>query len=182
MKNLKGNNKGFSLVELIVVIAIMGILAVTLAPRLTEYVEKARKSADQEVVNAIYTAVKFGVLDDAIAEDAVGIAGTTAYQLNDLDNSPSGTLTGLYNVTGKDWVEDAACTYLAASTENLMVREIQKVVGNFRLKSSEADAASTISVKVDTVGNNYVVTVVLDYDGTANVKSRLTASDDSVRP
>lgn len=40
------DSKGFSLVELIIVIAVMVILAGTLAPVLIKYIEKSRKSKD----------------------------------------------------------------------------------------------------------------------------------------
>ena len=56
----KMNNKGFSLVELIIVIAIMAILIAVLAPQYIKYVEKSRKSADldnyQKVIDAIQVA------------------------------------------------------------------------------------------------------------------------------
>jgi len=56
----KMNNKGFSLVELIIVIAIMAILIAVLAPQYIKYVEKSRQSADldnwQSIVNAIQVA------------------------------------------------------------------------------------------------------------------------------
>ena len=42
----KTNNKGFSLVELIIVIAIMAILAGSIAPALIRYIDKSRKSND----------------------------------------------------------------------------------------------------------------------------------------
>lgn len=42
----KMNNKGFSLVELIIVIAIMVILVAVLAPQYLRYVEKSRVSSD----------------------------------------------------------------------------------------------------------------------------------------
>lgn len=44
----KMNNKGFSLVELIIVIAIMVILVAVLAPQYLRYVEKSRVSTDTQ--------------------------------------------------------------------------------------------------------------------------------------
>jgi prepilin-type N-terminal cleavage/methylation domain-containing protein len=53
-KKLK-NKKAFTLTELIVVIAVIGILAAVLIPSLTGYVEKAKKSASQQEASAVYT-------------------------------------------------------------------------------------------------------------------------------
>lgn len=52
----QGNNKGFSLVELIVVIAIMAILVGAIAPQVVRYVERARVARDMQVESAILTA------------------------------------------------------------------------------------------------------------------------------
>jgi len=46
MKTLKKNNKGFSLVELIVVILIMAIIAVALAPQVMKWVDESKVSTD----------------------------------------------------------------------------------------------------------------------------------------
>lgn len=47
MKKMKKlNNKGFSLVELIIVIAIMAVLVGVLAPQFTKYVGQSKTSAD----------------------------------------------------------------------------------------------------------------------------------------
>lgn len=54
----KDNNKGFSLVELIIVIAIMAVLVGVLAPAYLRYVEKSRKSADIQAIDSIMVAME----------------------------------------------------------------------------------------------------------------------------
>lgn len=54
----KKNNKGFSLVELIVVIAIMAVLVGVLAPQFIQYVERSRISTDIQNMDQIKTAVE----------------------------------------------------------------------------------------------------------------------------
>lgn len=52
----KMNNKGFSLVELIIVIAIMAVLIAVLAPQYLKYVEKSRVSADGQTADEFVSA------------------------------------------------------------------------------------------------------------------------------
>ena len=58
---MKKNNKGFSLVELIVVVLIMAIIAVALAPQVMKWVENSRISTDcsnyEEMILNLQTAI-----------------------------------------------------------------------------------------------------------------------------
>lgn len=60
----KTNNKGFSLVELIIVIAIMAILAGAIAPALIRYIDKSRKSNDVSAAKTIKTAVETAMANE----------------------------------------------------------------------------------------------------------------------
>lgn len=63
MRKEKMNNKGFSLVELIIVIAIMAILIVVLAPQYLKYVERSRNSTDLQNATEIVTALQVYAAD-----------------------------------------------------------------------------------------------------------------------
>ena len=81
---MKKNNKGFSLVELIIVIAIMAILAGALAPALIKYIAKSRRSTDVSNAQTIATAVT-NALSVEDAYDAANGTGHTdgSYVVND---------------------------------------------------------------------------------------------------
>lgn len=62
----KMNNKGFSLVELIVVIAIMAVLVGVLAPQFIKYVESSRRSTDVSNAQNIQSAVLADIAEGKI--------------------------------------------------------------------------------------------------------------------
>ena len=70
-------NKGFSLVELIVVIAIMAVLVGVLAPTLIRNVENSRKSKDEQNLDTIKEAIQVTLQDENAYSEVVPASGTT---------------------------------------------------------------------------------------------------------
>jgi len=71
MEKRKLNNEGFSLIELIVVIAIMAILVGSLAPQFMKYVESSRQSTDMQNASALKTAIEAYVAEHELAGTTV---------------------------------------------------------------------------------------------------------------
>ena len=69
---MKNDNKGFSLIELIVVIAIMAILVGVMAPNVLKYVESSRESADKQIADTVRTAVMTALVDPSV-NDGPGV-------------------------------------------------------------------------------------------------------------
>lgn len=76
------NNKGFSLVELIVVIAIMAVLVGVLAPQLIKYVEKSREATDIQTCDNIATALKTYYADEEVSASDSATATTVTVTLS----------------------------------------------------------------------------------------------------
>ncbi len=70
----KKNNKGFSLVELIVVILIMAVLTVTLAPQVMKWVGNARKARDwhnyEQMVSVVQEAITYSGVYEEVNSDS----------------------------------------------------------------------------------------------------------------
>ena len=95
-RDLKKDTKGFSLVELIVVIVILGVLVGIAVPNFMGYIEQAKEARDRSNIVAVDRA--FSV---AVTEKRVTISPGTIYY------APDGTLTGI----GETLTEEFATTF-----------------------------------------------------------------------
>lgn len=75
-------NKGFSLVELIVVIAIMAILIAVLAPTLISKIEESRESTDIKALDEIRQAVVTALADEDVYKELVNTSANQVYEYN----------------------------------------------------------------------------------------------------
>lgn len=71
-------NKGFSLVELIIVIAIMAVLVGVLAPQYLKYVNNSKVSTDVASADSIRTAINTLIADSKLTGTSVTLTDGTA--------------------------------------------------------------------------------------------------------
>lgn len=64
-------SKGFSLVELIVVIAIMAVMVAVLAPALLQYVERSRAQKDDSAMGEVANAIQLALSDQKIYDEVL---------------------------------------------------------------------------------------------------------------
>ena len=64
-------NKGFSLVELIVVVAIMAVLVGILAPAYLSYVEKTRRGTDENMAEEVRHTIEIATADICVYDEVV---------------------------------------------------------------------------------------------------------------
>lgn len=99
----KNNKKGFTIVELVIVIAVIAILAAVLIPTFANMVDKANKSADlQAATNAFKSYVADNADKDEDMDLYIFVDNDTVYQVTDgkLAQEPMSTVpTGLTNPT-----------------------------------------------------------------------------------
>ena len=86
---MKKDNKGFSLVELIIVIAIMAVLVGVLAPQFIKYVEQSRRSRDIATAQEIREGVLAAIADGKITDASTGTLNTGSLTIGSGNNVDS---------------------------------------------------------------------------------------------
>ena len=86
------NKKGFTLIELIVVIVIIGILAAIIIPRLTGFQAQAKVSADKATFEICNTAVAIGVTNGDLNTGTVILTTATGAWSGNANADMPGTM------------------------------------------------------------------------------------------
>ncbi len=165
------DNKGFSLVELIIVIAIMAILIGIVGSQVIPYIEKSRISKDKDVVDTCYTAIQAAVAKEGVKnitgvelgglDSASGITGMDTEIQESIGNGIK-TSADLTNKLGsnaykggkvKFWF-DASDGFIAISVEGTDKKKGQTLIIS-SLKTFEKETKGTaICTKLDDVKKN----------------------------
>ena len=142
MRKERMNNKGFSLVELIIVIAIMAILIGIMAPNLMRFIERANVSADTQIADTLRMAL-ITAIADPMTNDNSG-------NKNAFITAATGTTITLTD--GLTQYSNAAA-FKADVEQTLGDKNIANLLGE--LKSTRGTAAFLIRID----GGNVIVTI-----------------------
>lgn len=146
----KKDNKGFTLVELVIVVAILAILVGVLAPQYTKYVEKSRKAADVSNLENLVTAFKTAASDGTtnIAAGIYGIEITTTGS-----NAGKATENGPHTITKDATIEGLLASFAGTGWTDTKLKSA-KWTDDAEGKNS---LLSAISAKIEVSNDGSVV-------------------------
>lgn len=168
MKKLqkKKNNKGFSLVELIVVIAIMAILVGVLAPTILGQIEKSRHSKDIQALDGIYSALTLVMADETAGAKLTSMAGTqttladvlTDAGIQKIADDATSLISGTGLATGRmtsQAFKDVTASDVKVTVTNGEVKvEVASKDGKYASYASDGGTVSTPATPTTASGNN----------------------------
>lgn len=137
------HDKGFSLIELIIVIAIMAILVGVLAPQFMKYVEKARNSVDINNAIEITEAIKVYCADDngdAPRNAPDNISGITIYGEGDEESR-------IWSYGSNEFVSAALKNAGFDIDESTVAWGSQIIINNLRAKSKSGWTSYVIEME-----------------------------------
>lgn len=158
------NNKGFSLVELIIVIAIMAILVGVLAPQLIKYLEKTNVSSDVQFCDAIHTAIITALSDPEVVTSK---------------NADVRTMVGWYSSQNLN-----SPLIITAYSSNAFIDSVKDTMGGFDpfhddpkpyFKSTPAKQSGELYIRSTDAGNSFII--YINHSDNSGKKGDYTGSD-----
>ena len=83
----KSNKKGFTIVELVIVIAVIAILAAVLIPTFSNLIKKANESKDTQLIRNLNTALATNVEEEKTMAEALKVAADAGYDISKINAS-----------------------------------------------------------------------------------------------
>lgn len=96
--NKKKNNKGFSLIELIIAIAILIILTGLLAPQFMKYIEKSREAKDVQAMDTVYSSLQAALANEGAYDymvEQVNDENVHTFKVSEFTNETNKTKLGV---------------------------------------------------------------------------------------
>lgn len=137
------NNKGFSLVELIVVVAIMAVLIGVLVPTLVRNVEKSKKQKDISTVEAVRNQLTIGLADEKFS----ALKGTITCEKGHVALNESSGKTIDPEKTANDYIKEVCQNLNAKDTFEKQLTS--KAYGNAKVTFTIADEKVTATIAGD---------------------------------
>ena len=129
----KLNDKGFSMVEIIIVIAIIAILATVVAPQYFKHLESARETTDVDAYRNIVSALQVELINSDVTDGAITFTGGTASADDSIKSLLSGVGINLDNVKMKsDKYDDCVVKFTTSGgviSFSVTVEELANALG-----------------------------------------------------
>ena len=150
-------NKGFSLVELIVVIAIMAVMAAVLAPSLLGYVERSRAQKDDSAMGELTNSIKLALADQDVFDEVLAYTAKDNYSCytDEAKSDPAADAEAPYIIT-KAAVSTGATTNLQWSVD-----DSERKLDETQYKLEGAMRGVTVTFSPDQAGNKNKATYVI---------------------
>ncbi len=161
-------NKGFSLVELIIVIAIMAILVGIMVPVLMHFIEKSNVSSDYQLADTVRSAVAYSIVDARVKDDPNSQGGLAALESSEIDiasiasydTPPSGetsilveSLTEYLGMDPADVVNQvkskhgSSCACMVSTTNGIVKVRLSETDSSGRKDTSSSSGNNDITVQ-----------------------------------
>jgi prepilin-type N-terminal cleavage/methylation domain-containing protein len=165
----KMNNKGFSLVELIVVVLIMAIIAVALAPQVMKWVENSRVSTDCTNYESLVENLQLAIADKDVYKNVSAKEGVVCYAVIGTKGSDIKATEADVTTPGTTYTASAMPAYSTSLSAADMAKAINigltKIDGSWNkiAKKASAGTPAYYSIKI-TSGKQANVAKIADKD------------------